>query len=108
MPTYTLDERLNVHRESNCPPESLFLGLGWDENPESKRKHYRRFYNQELETVKEVMPLSTPFDSFEIKKGQSRGATKSWWQIGTTTKTDDSGNLSDEQVVGKFKGIVTV
>jgi hypothetical protein len=34
MPTYFLDTRLNVYRESPPPPESLFIGLGWDENPE--------------------------------------------------------------------------
>lgn len=54
------------------------------------------------------MPVETPFESFEIKKGQSRGAAKSWWQIGTTTKMDEDGNVSSEQVVGKFKGVVTV
>jgi hypothetical protein len=34
MPTYYLDPRLNVYRENPSPPESLFIGLGWDENPE--------------------------------------------------------------------------
>lgn len=33
MPEYKLDERLNVHREVNPPPESLYMGLGWDETP---------------------------------------------------------------------------
>jgi len=33
-PTYFLDTRLNVYRENPPPPESLFIGLGWDENPE--------------------------------------------------------------------------
>lgn len=54
-PTYTKDEMLNVMREVSKPPESLYIGLGWDEEPEDKRRHYRRFYPDELENVKELM-----------------------------------------------------
>ena len=86
-----MDERLNVYRETNIPPESIYMGLGWDENPEQKRKHYRRFYPDELENCKEVMPVKTPFHEYMIKKGQSRGASKSWFG---TNKTDDSGSVS--------------
>jgi hypothetical protein len=45
-----------VHREHNKPEESLFLPLGWDEHPEHKRKHYRKYFKDELEYIKEVMP----------------------------------------------------
>ena len=61
---YQLDTRLNVYREVNPPPDSLFIGCGWDETPEMKRKHYRRYYNDELEYIKEVMPVESPFDSY--------------------------------------------
>lgn len=108
QPTYSMDERLKVMREINSPPETLFLGLGWDETPESKTKHYRRFYPQELETVKECMPVPSPFETFDLKKGQSRGASKGWSLFGSGQKTDASGETSTEQVVGKFKGTVTV
>ena len=57
MPTYYHDPKLKVDRESEGPPESLFTGLGWDPEPTSKRKHYRRYYPDELENIKEVMPL---------------------------------------------------
>jgi hypothetical protein len=40
-------------------------------------------------------------------KGQSRGASKGWWPFGGH-REDESGAVSTEQVVGKFKGIVTV
>jgi hypothetical protein len=43
------------------PPESLYIGLGWDEHNESKTKHYRKYYPNELENVKEVMPVPSPF-----------------------------------------------
>ncbi len=107
MPQYELDKRLNVHREVNLPPDSIFMGLGWDENPENKRRHYRRYYPDELENIKEVMPIPSPFDQYDIKKGQSRGASKGWFSFGAK-KEDESGELSSEQVVGRFKGIVTV
>lgn len=58
-----------MFREVNIPPESLFMGLGWDDTPEAKRKHYRRYYPDELENIKEVMPLASPFDQYDIKKG---------------------------------------
>lgn len=108
MPEYKLDERLNVYREINAPPESTYIGLGWDENPESKRRHYRRYYTQELENVVEIMPKPSPFTSFNIMRGQSRGAKQKWWPFGAAAKQDDSGEVTNEQVVGKFKGIVTV
>jgi hypothetical protein len=49
MPEYKLDDRLKVYRETNIPPESLYIGLGYDDVPEDKRRHYRRFYTEELE-----------------------------------------------------------
>ncbi len=108
MPTYGIHERLKVDIEVNVPPETLFLGLGYDETPESKTKHYRRFYPKELELITEVMPVPSPFETFDLKRGQSRGASKGFWPFGGGAKTDASGEASTEQVVGIFKGIVTV
>ncbi len=68
-PTYELDKRLNVYREINPPPESLFMGLGWDNKPEDNKRHYRRYYPDELENIKSVMPTISPFMTYEIKKG---------------------------------------
>ena len=64
-----MDERLKVMKEVNFPPETLFVGLGWDETHEAKTKHYRRFYPKELEKVEEVMPVPSPFETFELKRG---------------------------------------
>lgn len=44
MPQYKRDPELDVDREIDIPPESLFMGLGWDEDATTQRKHYRRFY----------------------------------------------------------------
>lgn len=32
MPKYKRDEILQIDREYDCPPETLFMGLGWDED----------------------------------------------------------------------------
>jgi hypothetical protein len=62
MPSYKLDERLNVYREAKLPPDTIYIGLGWDEAPEDKRRHYRRFFPDELENVREILPVASPFD----------------------------------------------
>jgi hypothetical protein len=54
------------------------------------------------------MPQESPFSSYDIRRGQSRGASKSWWPFSMKPKQDESGEISNETVVGKFKGIVTV
>jgi hypothetical protein len=55
-PTYELCDRLKVHKEIDQPNESLYMPLGWDENEKTKRKHYRQFFNDELENDKEIFP----------------------------------------------------
>ena len=79
MPKYQRDEILDVDKEYGKPPESAFIGLGWDVDATTKRKHYRRFFADELEEVKEGMHLVSPFQTYDIKRGQSRGAKPSLW-----------------------------
>ena len=62
MPQYKLDTRLNVHREMKIPPDTIYMGLGWDEEPGDKRRHYRRYFPDELENVREILPVASPFD----------------------------------------------
>jgi hypothetical protein len=82
-----MDPRLKVDRESYPPPpESLFIPLGWDENSETKRKHYRQYYNDELENIKEIFPKKSPFTSFDIIRGQSRGLSKGGFFSKLTSK----------------------
>ena len=68
-PKYEEDKRLKVDRESQIPPETLFMGLGWDEDRNTNRKHYRRFYPKELESVTELMPKPTPFETYNLMRG---------------------------------------
>jgi len=53
------------------------------------------------------MPIKTPFQTYQIKKGQVRGLSKSFWPF-SSNKTDASGEVTTEQLMGIFKGIITV
>ena len=103
-PTYHYDDRLKMHREDIPPPKTVFMPIGYDPNHNSKQKHYRRFYEDELENIKEVIPNS-PFQSFDIMRGQSRGLSKSWFK---SQQTDETGQITNLKQVGDFKGIVSV
>lgn len=62
MPKYKLDEKMCVDREYDCPPEQMFIGLGWDEDATTDRRHYRRFYPDELENCTDILPIPSPFN----------------------------------------------
>lgn len=68
---YELDQRLKVDREVNPPPKELFIGLGWDEFAGQKRKHYRQYHNDELENDKEIFEKQSPFNSYNLTKGEN-------------------------------------
>jgi hypothetical protein len=106
MPKYKLDERLKVDREVEPPSKTLYIGLGWDEHAGQERKHYRQFYNDELENDKEIFPRESPFESYELHKGQSRGGASNG--LFSSATKDATGNASTIKVVGKFKAIVEV
>lgn len=105
MPRYKTDERLKVDRETNIPPKELFIGLGWDEDSTTKRKHYRHYYNCELEKVKEIFEKESPFNSYKIMRGQSRGNTGGFFKAASK---DESGQESTEKCAGIFKAIIEV
>jgi hypothetical protein len=41
------------------------------------------------------MPVPTPFDTYELKRGQSRGASKGLWPF-SSSKEDESGAVTTE------------
>jgi len=106
-PKYNFDERLNIQREVDPPPPSIYLALGFNQTPQDDIKHYRRYFPDELENVKDVMP-KMPFRDFEIKRGQQRGLSKGFFSMFSKPKTDETGQVSNVKVVGKFKGIVSI
>lgn len=108
-PQYKKDEVLQCDREIEKPPESQYIALGWDEDAETKRKHYRRFFNDELENVKTVLAIASPFQTYEIKRGQTRGAKAGMWaSLMNEVKEDESGQVSTEELMGKFKAVIEV
>ena len=107
MPKYALDERLNMQREVNPPPPSIFIGLGFNNVPEDKKKHYRRYYPDELENVKEVIP-KLPFTEIKVIRGQQRGVSKGFFSFFSKPERDNTGEISTIKTVGKFKGIIKV
>ena len=54
MPEYAMDQRLKVMREVNPPSDKIFIGLGYDDDETTKRKHYRQFHPDELEFKKDL------------------------------------------------------
>ena len=76
MPKFMYDERLKVDREAPGPPRKLFMPLGWDEDKYTKRKHYRIYFNDELEKIKQIFPRPSPFNTMDIMRGQTRGIEK--------------------------------
>lgn len=71
--------------------------------------HYRKFYEDELENDKGLFPdPDDPFIKVPIKRGQSRGLTKSWFSFLSADKVDESGEVTNEKIVGYFKGRVKV
>ena len=68
-PQYEFDNRLKIDREVKPPPPSIYIGLGFNATSEDKKKHYRRYYPDELENVKEVMPKK-PFHESIVRRGQ--------------------------------------
>lgn len=105
-PQYRMDDVLKVMRETTKPPDSLYIGLGWDESHEESKRHYRRYYADELENNKELMG-EPPFIQYLLKKGQTRGASKGWWPFGGQ-KEDESGSVNTEQIMGKFKCLIDI
>lgn len=94
MPQYKHDDEMSIDRECDPPSEKLFLGMGWDEDSSTKRKHYRRFYCNNLEDEKDVLPVPTPFNQYDLKRGKTRGAKKGLWaSITGNFKTDASGQV---------------
>ena len=59
--------------------------------------------------MKEIFPKPSPFNTFNLKKGQSRGLSGGgFMSLFKKTKKDESGQVSDEKVVGIFKAIIEV
>lgn len=107
MPRYCPDPRLKVDKEFGAPAKELYIPLGWDEDSTTKRKHYRQFYNDELENDREVFPQPSPFNSYTLKRGQARGDDDDGlFSFSHKPSTNAEAAPSNEQLVGQFKGLI--
>ena len=72
LPRYEFDNRLKMMREVNKPPPSLYMEIGYNAtppmNPEVDKKHYRKFYDDELENCKDIFEES-PFYTVDVVRG---------------------------------------
>jgi len=109
-PKYKYDKKFMVHREIDPPSDKLFIALGYDDDHKTARKHYRLYYNDELENIKEIFPEVSPFEKYTIKRGQTRGLKKGglFSSVFKKRDEDESGSTTNEKDVGFFKAIVEV
>lgn len=110
-PKYKLDTRLNCYREVQIPDTRLFEELGWDRNPEKPaEKHYRKYVTEGMEDVKEVMSKPSEFHCYELKRGQTRGASSSGFgSLFSSAKKDKAtGEEDTTTTMGMFKALITV
>lgn len=68
------------------------------------KKHYRKFYRDELENCKSIFPREI-FKKIDIHKGATRGVSSS---VFSRKKQDAYGQNSDKKKVGIFKGLIEV
>lgn len=68
-PKYRHDEKMSIDREFEPPPKQLFIGLGWNEDKDTGRRHYRRKVGRELEKEKSIFVKESPFNSYDLKRG---------------------------------------
>lgn len=69
--------------------------------------HYRKYFEDELENNQELFNEKV-FTSVDIYRGQSRGLSKSWFNIFSRDQEDESGQVTDKKKVGYFKGRISV
>jgi len=109
-PKYEADPRLNCQRETDKPPTLIYEELGWDRTPGEGvgEKHYRRFVDRELEHATEVMSRPSEFNCYEIKRGQTRGASGGFSLFGGPKTEQATGEADTTTKMGIFKALITV
>lgn len=99
-PKYKYNERLKVDIEVEAPPNNLFMPIGHNVKPEDGIKHYRRYYTDELENCREVIP-QLPFLHEDITRAEKKSA-------GLFGSADLDPSSSTIKKTGMFKGLVKV
>jgi hypothetical protein len=72
------------------------------------KEHFRKYYEDELENNKELLG-TTPFVTYDLKRGASRGNSSSFFgSLFSSDKVDEEGEVTTEKTVGHFKGRIDV
>jgi hypothetical protein len=101
-PEYTMDKRLSCQVEYNIPPKELYLPIGHNQTVEDNKKHYRRYYDQPLESMQSIFSRQ-PFDIWELNR-DNRRAKRGFFSFSSTV---DHKKIK-EKITGLFKGLVNV
>ena len=82
------------------PPTDLFIKVGYNKTKDDGIQHYRRYFTDELENCREVMPAS-PFLHEDITRAEKKSA-------GLFGDADANPASSLIKKTGMFKGLVKV
>lgn len=119
-PKYKWDERLSVDVEVEPPSDKIFLPVGYNvkkpADGELGNKHYRRYYPDELENVKDANGdhlVVSPFLAERITRCQQpkkkkKGGLKGLFSGKSGDPEEDEGPAFEVIDVGIFKGILKV
>lgn len=102
-PQFKEDDKSRRKVEINRPDDSIYQPLGYNREPDDGLKHYRHFIDCELEKTEYVG--ESPFNIYEIMRGQSRGLDGI---LASPDKFDEKGQKTSSRAVGKFKGVIRV
>lgn len=62
-------KEFEIEDESKTPPAHLYQSVGYNKTKADEKKHYRRYFDEELENVKDLK-LESPFFKFPVKRGK--------------------------------------
>lgn len=103
MPEF--EEQKNGKPKEINKPSHEYMQLGYNRKSDDKLMHYRYVCNQELEKTEYID--ESPFEKFDITRGQDKGLEDNWMLMLSSNK-DKEGNRSTKKLAGIFKGIIRV
>jgi hypothetical protein len=104
MPVYDTDKDGN-DVEIDIPDPKYFMAVGYDRKPRDGIMHYRYVVRKELENCKRYID-DCPFAKFHAFQGQDRGLEDEITAV--KDRVDDSGEGSNLESRGVFKGLIRV
>ena len=105
MPEYQKNADSGRMEEINVPDPNYYMVVGYDKNPGDGVMHYRYIVKSELEESEYID--KSPFQKFDLLKGQERGLEDDNPFVSADSK-NNTGQGSNLTVCGQFKGICRV